>query len=111
MNKPRVKMSRQNRAKQFAPFSALSGLDAAIARKEAEYYRKQRITLSEDAEADLDRKLRSLVRGEKVCLRYYFDGEYHDISGEYVRTDTVYGAITIDRTPVRICDIVAVKVL
>lgn len=34
--KPREKMSIEDRAKQFAPFSALSGLDEALRRKEWE---------------------------------------------------------------------------
>ncbi len=40
-NKKRPKMSRLDRAKQFAPFAALKGFEEALAKKEEEIRRKQ----------------------------------------------------------------------
>lgn len=41
--RPREKMSREKRAKQFIPFSALKGFDEALRRKEWEMEQKQRL--------------------------------------------------------------------
>ena len=48
-------MSRVQRAKQFAPFSALKGLEEALAEKEREY--EPQAELSDDAAEELDRCL------------------------------------------------------
>lgn len=41
--RPHQKMSITDRAKQFAPFSALNGLDAALRKKEWEVETRQRL--------------------------------------------------------------------
>ncbi len=48
-----------DRAAQFSPFAALTGYDAVI--KETERHTAQRITLNEDAIAELDMKLRMIA--------------------------------------------------
>lgn len=45
MKKERQKMSRANRAKQFAPFAALSGLEYALKKKEEEHKRAVEMTV------------------------------------------------------------------
>ena len=56
----RSKMSRADRAKQFMPFSALSGYGKVI--DELNALREPRITLGEDAALELDARLRVCVR-------------------------------------------------
>lgn len=51
-------MSRQDRAAQFSPFAALTGLDAAL--QETARLTDQRITLDEYEQAALDEKLQTL---------------------------------------------------
>jgi len=46
--KARPKMSREQRAKQFLPFAAVSGLDEALQKKEKEYFQKPEPILAED---------------------------------------------------------------
>ena len=65
----RPRMSRQDRAKIFAPFAALSGHGEAV------HAREQVLVPpgapSEETEALLDRKLRALRRGEQVTVSYF----------------------------------------
>lgn len=70
----RAKMDRANRAKQFMPFSALTGLESAMQEKEC--LRMEEISLAEDAQLELDRKLRSLPIGAEVRALCYSDGQY-----------------------------------
>ncbi len=79
MNKQRIRMNRVQRAKQFAPFSALKGLEEALAEKEREY--EPQAELSDDAAEELDRCLRGLQKGTAVTIKYYRDGGYELITG------------------------------
>ena len=55
-------MTVENRAKQFAPFSAITGLDRAVDQKLREANRVEKRELSEERAAALDGKLRALRR-------------------------------------------------
>ena len=74
-----ARMSRVQRAKQFAPFSALKGLEEALAEKEREY--EPQTELSDDAAEELDRCLRELQKGTAVTVKYYCDGGYELVNG------------------------------
>lgn len=54
VSKTRPQMSMLDRAAQFSPFAALTGYDAAI--KETGRLTDEKIELSEEAKASLDRK-------------------------------------------------------
>lgn len=62
-------MSVANRAKQFAPFAAVSGVDVALARKERRLIPHPE--LSEDALSALDQTMARLSSGSRVAVEYY----------------------------------------
>lgn len=80
-----------DRAAQFSPFAALTGYDAAI--KETGRLTDQRIELSEDSRAALDRKQQLLVGGladhPEVSVTYFIPDERKS-GGAYV---TVTGIV------------------
>lgn len=63
-------MSMQARAAQFQPFAALPGYGDAV--NKIERVVEQRITLGEDAQADIDRQLARLAMDETGCLQACF---------------------------------------
>lgn len=74
------------RAKQFAPFAALRGLDETIRQQEIIYESKR--DLSEEKKNELDMKLRILAYGMKIQATYFQEnremkpaGQYHTICG------------------------------
>lgn len=75
----RQHMSRADRAKQFLPFSALKGYEEAIA--EQTRVKTERVLLGEDAQAELDGRLRALRIGDSVSALYYRDGAYVQAAG------------------------------
>ena len=88
----RPKMDLGNRAKIFAPFSALRGFDVAVLTKQKEKTLVPRAWLSEDMQEILGRKLRRVSVGYKVSATYFClrkrIGDYE--VGEYVtETGTV----------------------
>lgn len=86
------KMDLTNRAKQFAPFSALRGFDIAVLTKEKENALIERAWLSEDMQEVLERRLCQISAGDRVTVTYFClrkaIGDYE--IGEYVtETDIV----------------------
>lgn len=75
----RVKMSRENRAKQFMPFAALTGHREVLALREKVVVEKTE--LSEEMKEELNWKVKQLEKGSMASLEY-FDGEqYLHITG------------------------------
>lgn len=86
------------RAKQFAPFAALRGLDETIRQQEIIYEPKR--DLSEEKKNELDMKLRILAYGMKIQATYFqkswkdpLIGQYHTLSGtvEFLIHQSTYG--------------------
>lgn len=77
----RVKMSRADRAKQFAPFDALKGLQEAIKIKEYEHERIVRGEMGEDEIKEISAVLASIEKGDKVKIEFFRDGHILSLSG------------------------------
>lgn len=101
----RAKMPRAQRAKQFAPFAALSGLDAALARKRREMERTERPILPEERCADLNDALCALQEDDRVTARYYRRGAQRVITGCVTRIDCVTHTLTIGETRIAFADL------
>ncbi len=98
--KPKQKMPVSERAKIFAPFAALKGLDEALAVKEK--LREPKKELSEDSARELDSKLRTLAEGDIVTVVYYdtFEERYLQLTGSIVRLDRVYKLLDMNETEI-----------
>ena len=69
------------RAKQFAPFAALRGLDETIRQQEIIYEPKR--DLSEEKKNELDMKLRILAYGMKIQATYFQKSWKNPLIGQY----------------------------
>lgn len=65
------KMAIANRAKQFMPMDALRGFSAAVLAKQREKQLVTKAVLSEDAQAELEWKLRQLQPGDSVTVPWF----------------------------------------
>lgn len=74
-------MSREDRAKQFAPFDALKGLSNALRLKEYQHERVLKGDLSEDSVAEISKTLLQTERSDLVELVYFIDGHEFKING------------------------------
>ena len=94
-SKPRVKMPIGERAKQFAPFSPLNGLHAALA--ECEKMREKRRYPDEDALVQINRVLNELKKGDTVLIFYYNGTEmrYEQIEGQVNIIDDLHERLFI----------------
>lgn len=78
---PRSRMPLSDRAKQFAPFSALNGLDEALRSKELEHSRTERREMTDDRADVVNERLSGLYIGELIEVTYYCYGHYRTVSG------------------------------
>ena len=58
----RIKMSQEERAKQFLPFSAVRGLEEALERKRQELFVEVPHVLMSDAEEEIDNTLKEIIK-------------------------------------------------
>ena len=63
-----------DRAKQFAPFDALKGLQEAIKMKEYEHDKVIRGEMSEDDVKEISVVLQDIKNGDKVSVEFFRDG-------------------------------------
>lgn len=115
LNHPR--MSREKRAAQFAPFSALNGYENAI--KEVENISEDKIELSEDTKAILDKKLHFIMdNNTKEPLNItYFKKDNNKETGHYInifikikKIDPLYKTLILeDNQVISIEDIKAIS--
>lgn len=74
-------MSREDRAKQFAPFDALKGLSNALRLKEFQHERVLKGDLSEEQIADISKTLLNIESSDLVEISYFIDGHDFNVKG------------------------------
>lgn len=92
------RMTREDRAKQFIPFSALKGYEEAL--KKQEKVKAQKRELSEEYAETLDRRLRAVRPGDRAAVTYYDRGEYRRVTGLVSRLNIVIGMLTVGDTSI-----------
>ena len=103
-------MTRQERAKIFAPFDAMKGLQEALRDREERHLRVERHDISEEQEEHNSEVLAKLTRGMHVRLDYY--SAFHDVSSEGIVTDinTVYRFLKLGTEKIFFCDIYDISI-
>ncbi len=98
-----MKMSREERAKQFMPFDALKGLREAM--KEKEKIIVPRVELSEYAKDILDQKLHQIAKNDIITVVYFEKGQYVKVTGMVSRFDISSRSLKIVNTKIAFDDI------
>ena len=103
------KMSIENRAKLFTPFSALRGFDIEILTQEQDRLLMPQISLASDREEEIYRVLNGLHQGDWATVTYFVPvkhiaqqllGEYTVVSGEVKRVDDVEQLLVLEGYPI-----------
>ncbi len=113
------KMSIENRAKLFTPFSALRGFDIEILTQEQDRLLVPQISLASDREEEIYRLLNGLHQGDWATVTYFVPvkhiaqqllGEYTVVSGEVKRVDDVEQLLVLEGYPIPFGNIHALTV-
>ena len=103
-------MSQGARAKQFAPFDALKGLQNALRMKEYEHDRSQKSDLSEEKILKISKVLQEIQKNDLVFARYFCDGYEIELSGK-AKVDIPFQTIEIDNKKISFDDLIDLKIL
>jgi len=80
----RMKMNRADRAKQFAPFDALKGLQDSLRMKEFEHERLQMGDLTEEKISQISSTLLDLKKGDMVETKFFENGDIYSWTGKVI---------------------------
>lgn len=105
----RVKMSKSDRAKQFAPFDALRGLQEALRIKEYEHDRKEKGDISQEKLTEMTTILLEHTRNYILNVKYFYDGYIMEKIG-IAKIDLALRTITFDNLKINFDDIVDISV-
>lgn len=103
--------SRIERAKQFLPFDALTGLQEALRQIEKEMEYDEKIELSEESLEELQDKFNRIKQGNNIWIKYYKNKKYVEIRGIITNIDYTKKKIQINKIEeINICDILDIAV-
>lgn len=90
----------------------ISALPASFRKNEAEPVRfeydlprEKRVILAEDAQQELNTRLRSLIRGDSITVEYYLYRRYIRFAGVYEYVDTVRRCIVVSGRRISLADV------
>ena len=113
------KMSVENRAKLFTPFSALRGFDIEILTTEQDRLLVPQISLASDRDEEIYRLLNGLHQGDWATVTYFVPvkhiagqllGEYTVASGAVKKVDDVEQLLVLEGYPIPFGNIHALTV-
>ena len=102
-------LTRLERAKQFLPFDALSGLQQELRRREIQYVEKKE--LSEEKRDELEEKLRNLSVGEYVIVTYYNNGKYNRLRGRMIYLNPLKRILNVSKIEIPLKDIYNIDII
>ncbi len=106
----RMKMPRAQRAKQFAPFDALKGLQEALRMKEYLHERVSKGEISEEKANKISKTLLALEKGSVVDVVYFENGHYLPASGK-AKLILEEGRLCVGRLTILLENLFDIKIL
>ena len=97
----------ENRARQFLPFDALSGLKEALHEKELEHDAKMK--LSDEQIEVISNSILNLEEKEKIEVTYYNGRIYEKKNGILDKVDYIRKKIIVDEIKINFYDILSIR--
>ena len=103
-------MMREERAKQFAPFDAMKGLQEALRDREERHLRVEKHEISEDQMEKNSEVFSRLTKGSQVRMECY--KAFHDvvIKGKVTTIDTVFQFLKLGTEKYLFSDIYTIEI-
>ena len=103
-------MTRAERAKQFAPFDAMKGLQEALRDREERHSRVEKHDITEEMEERNSKVFLKLQRGMKVEIFYYC--AFHDVvkRGTITDVDYTFRHLKLDTERIWFDDIYSIRI-
>lgn len=104
-------MDRKERAKQFAPFDALKGLQDELRKREARFIYKEKKDLSEDAQEEICANLEKIRGNSRIIVDFYYNGQYLCLEGDVVKNNKNKKYIQIGEEKIYYDDIFQIRII
>ena len=104
-------MFRSERAKQFAPFDALKGLQEELRKREQKFLIQEKKELTEEQAYLLNIAIQKCKKGDLIKVVYYFNGRYIEVEGKLAKIDLVYRYIKIGEEKIFFDDLLSLGFL
>ena len=103
-------MTQAERAKQFAPFDAMKGLQEALRDREERHARVERHEISEEQIEKNSSVLVKLTKGTRIIIDYYF--AFHDITkeGRITEISTAFRYLKLNGEKIYFDDIYCIRI-
>ena len=106
----RMKMSRADRAKHFAPFDALKGLQEALRLKEYKHERLLKADVDEETVNKISDNIKKLEKKSLVKVLYFVDGHYKDYQGK-IKIDLINQEVIMETIKIPLCDLMDLDIV
>lgn len=107
MVEKRIKMAREDRAKQFMPFAVLRGYQDLVNNTKTVKCSKRELT--SEQEVELSNKILGIKKHDVVKILYYDNGFYVELKGAVTSVDFTFRKITVIKKEISFDDILEIN--
>ena len=104
-------MPRSERAKQFAPFDALKGLQKALRLKKYEHDRIIKGDINEEMADKISNNLLKVKKNDMIYVKYYEDGYYKELQSKLKKFEITKNQIELEKKVINLSDIFDLDIL
>lgn len=102
-------MIREERARLFIPFDALTGFKEALKEKEQEHITRKE--LSDEVNEELSMKIKAIDINKIVKVTYYDGNKYTKIEGKVNKIDKINRRIIINGKEINLFDVIDIEIV
>ena len=102
-------MIREERARLFMLFDALTGFKEALKEKEQEHITRKE--LSDEVNEELSMKIKAIDVNKIVEITYYDGNKYTKIKGKVNKIDKINRRIIIDSKEINLFDVIDIEIV
>ena len=104
-------MNNIERAKQFMPFDALVGLQAALREREEKHSRVEKKELSEEDREEISITIGRITKGCVVDVTFYLNGHYIQVVDKVIKLQQANKYIQLGQVKVYFDDIYKIEIV
>lgn len=107
--KEKMEQNKLNRAAQFMPFDALSGLGEELRKREEAHTRMPKKEIDEERRMEIAEKLSKIQKGDMVSVVFYMNGHYITTVGKVDDKDSLNNILSVEYMEIHFDDIYEIK--
>ena len=102
-------MIREERARIFMPFDAITGFKEALKEKEKEHIARKE--LSDEVNEELSMKIKAMDINKIIEITYYDGDKYTKVKGKVNKIDKLNRRMIIDSKEINLFDVIGIEIV